>query len=473
MTETPQELADRIARTVHLVRSSPYIPIEPLPKQWAFLSDPHEEVLYGGAAGGGKSVSLLAAALMYVHVPGYSALLLRRTIPDLSQSGGLIPMSQEWLSGTDAKWGAVKKTWTFPSGATLSFGHLENENDMYNYQGGEYTFVGWDELTQMPETPYLYLMSRNRQSQVMADIGVPMRIRASANPGGKYHDWVKQRFITETDPERFFIPSTYKENPHLNREAYAKRLAKLDPVTRARLEAGDWDIAAEGNMFNPLDIKIFQQRHPDGARRCRVWDLATGTDKSDYTVATLLAIYDGQIRVEHVWREKAEPGRMEKMMATIARTDGRHVPILIEQERGSAGKLFLSHLKRDVLKGYTVIAQTPTGHKEDRAMLPSALSSQGRIEMVEAGWNQAALSEMSQFPGGAHDDVVDTLSYGAAFLTRRGVGSARAARAERESKVTEPVQGTPPPATVPGRRSTGAPGSQRWGVRVPDFRRIK
>lgn len=470
--ETPKDLADRIVKTHHLLAANEFIKGTPLPKQMLFLSDPRPEVLYGGAAGGGKSWSLLAAALMYVHVPGYSAILLRRTIPDLQQPGGLIPMSHEWLSGTDAKWSAVKKIWTFPSGATLTFGHLEQEDDMYRYQGGEYTFIGWDELTQIAEAPYLYLFSRLRQTQAMADAGVPLRVRASANPGGRHHEWVKKRFMEDVDSDRYFIPSTFKENPHLNREDYAKKLANLDPVTRARLEAGDWDITLTGNMFNPSDIRIRPGRHPETARRCRVWDLATGGEKSDWSVGTLMSVHEGQIRIEHVWREKADPGRMEKAMAACAQADGKYVPILIEQERGSAGKNYLAHIKRDVLKGYVVLGQTPTGHKEDRAMLASALSSQGRLEMTESSWNQAAMSELSQFPGGANDDIVDTVAYGCHFLNKKGLGSARASRAAREEDGSTPVQEATPSPRIP-RRTPGAPGSQRWGVKTPGWRTIK
>lgn len=457
MPSSPEEFATRLAKTVALVRSSPFIPGEPTTKQWLFLADEHEEVLFGGAAGGGKSYALLAAALMYAHVPNYSAVLIRRSIPDLSQPGGLIPMSHDWLQGTDAHWGAVKKQWTFPSGATLNFGHLEREEDMYKYQGGEYDFVGFDEVTQIPEVPYTYLFSRMRQSLDLVAAGVPLRMRCSANPGGKHHEWVKERFIKTAHADRYFIPSTYKENPHLDQAAYAKTLSKLNPVTRAQLERGDWDIVATGNMFNPMDIPIVAGRHPQDARRCRVWDLATGSETSDWTVGSLIAIHDDQIRVEHVWREKAEPGRMEKAMAKMAELDGRHVPILVEQERGSAGQLYLAHLRRDVLKGYTVIPQIPTGHKEDRAMHASALSSQGRVEMTEASWNQTALSELSQFPGGAHDDIVDTLSYGCLFLTRRGAGSARAGRA---AGTEEPLRAALAERTLRRRRPTDT----RWGL---------
>lgn len=417
--DSAQDLADRLATTVALVSANPYLQgAEPTPKQWAFLSERRREVFYGGAAGGGKSWALMAAALMYVQMPGYSALLLRKNHPQLAQPGGLIPMSMEWLSGTDAKWSEVKKTWFFPSGATISFGHLETEKDKYRYQGGEYSFIGFDELTQIPDTSYTYLLSRLRQTQEMSDNGVPLRVRSAANPGGEFHAWVKDRFIDVRHPDRYFIPSTFKENPHLDRDEYAKTLAELDPVTRAQLESGDWDITLQGNMFNPQDIEIVDKPLPASARRCRAWDLATGTDKSDWTVGALLA-YDGEtLLVEHVWRQKADPAMMEKMMAALAQRDGKHVPILIEQERGSAGILYLKHLKRDVLpRPLVVVAQTPTGHKVDRAMLPSAMSSQGALKLLKAGWNREFLSELSQFPGGAHDDQVDVLGYAAAHLT--------------------------------------------------------
>jgi predicted phage terminase large subunit-like protein len=402
-------------------------------------------------------VCLLASALMYVTHPGYHAFLLRKTYPDLAKPGGLIPMSHEWLSGTDAHWAEVKKCWTFPSGATLNFGHLSDDRAVYNYQGSAASFWGFDELTQLSDHPYLYLFSRLRQTLELTEAGIPLRMRAATNPGGPGAEWVKERFISGVHPDRLFVPSTHRDNPHLDHEEYAKALAELDPVTRAQLQDGNWDIQAQGNMFSPSDIKVREGRLPDAARRCRVWDLATGNEKSDWTVGTLMAIHEGQIRIEHVWREKAEPGRMEKAMAKMAEIDGRHVPILIEQERGSAGTLYLGHIKRDVLKGYTVVAQTPTGHKEDRAMHASALASQGRIEMTEASWNQAALSEMSQFPGGAHDDIVDTISYGTLFLTRRGAGSGRAGRA---AGTEEPLQKAIVDATLRRRRPTDT----RWGV---------
>ena len=110
-------------------RTTKYIPQAATPKQSAFLLLPHLEALYGGQAGGGKSSALLMAALQYVDVPGYAALLLRRTYADLSLPGALMDRAADWLQPTDAHWNDTAKTWTFPSGATVTFGYLETERN--------------------------------------------------------------------------------------------------------------------------------------------------------------------------------------------------------------------------------------------------------------------------------------------------------------------------------------------------------
>lgn len=468
--ESHQQIADRITRTVALVRSSPYIPVEPTPKQWAFLSDPHKEVLFGGAAGGGKSVSLLAAALMYAHVPGYSALLLRRTLPDLKQPGGLIPMSKAWLHNTDAKWHDRETEWQFPNGGVLRFGYLETPDDMLRYQGGEYSFIGWDELTQMPLEPYEYLFSRLRQNVTVDEAGVPLRVRASANPGGKHGEWVRDRFIKGVHPDRLFIPATFRENPHLNQAQYAESLSNLPPLLRAQLEEGNWDITAQGTMFNPTKVAIVHERNPDDCRRVRVWDLAGGGEKSDWSVGMLVSMgHNGKLRVEDVLRAKLTPERMEAALKARALLDGRVVPILIEQEPGSAGKIAIRHFKRNVLKGHVVTPQRPTGHKIDRAMLASALCDRGDIEMVEASWNRDVLNEWAQFyTEGANDDTVDTFSYASHFLVGKKLRRGKKHNEEVTSEDETPTQ-------APSKRRVVSPPrpQDRWSLSSPGGRRIR
>lgn len=251
-----------------------FTPQSPTPRQKLFLDlKDAKEVFYGGAAAGGKSSALLMAALEYVDQPNYSALLLRRTYADLSKQGALMDRAKEWLTGTGAVWNEQKKTWTFPSGARLAFGYLETENDKYQYQGAEYQFIGFDELSQFSESQYTYLFSRLRR---LKDSDVPIRMRSASNPGGVGAGWVNERFIPEgfvpewaeeekvwtkvtlddetgVSIERYFVPARLDDNPHLDQAEYELSLSELDPVTRAQLRRGDWQITTKGDILYMWD----------------------------------------------------------------------------------------------------------------------------------------------------------------------------------------------------------------------------
>lgn len=242
-----------------------YSPHTPEPPQAAFLKlgDLNIlEALYGGAAGGGKSDALLMAALQYVDVPGYAALLLRRSYSDLALPGAIMARSKEWLMDTDARWSEVDFRWTFPSGSTLSFGYLRRFNDVYRYQSAEFQFIGFDELTQFTEPEYRYLFTRLRKpstiDSTVALAHVPLRMRSASNPGGRGHDWVKHRLIEgKVDPEddqdteararrRIFIPAGLSDNPHVDQDAYVESLSNIDPYLRAQMLDGDWNAREPG-----------------------------------------------------------------------------------------------------------------------------------------------------------------------------------------------------------------------------------
>lgn len=228
-------------------RLSRYVPHRPEPKQAKFLALDCLEALYGGAAGGGKSDALLMDALENVHVPGYAAILFRRTYSDLALPEAIMDRSHQWLAGTDAHWSGDTKTWRFPSGATLSFGYMDNDKDRYRYQGAAFQYLGWDELTQFPRAWYLYLLSRLRRLQGST---VPLKSRGATNPGGVGHKWVHERFVDPKTAKGPFVPSTLDDNPHLDRSSYEQSLAQLDSTTRQQLRHGVWIQDSSGLVYS-------------------------------------------------------------------------------------------------------------------------------------------------------------------------------------------------------------------------------
>lgn len=386
-------------------------PTEP---QLEFLLADAREVLYGGAAGGGKSSALLMAALQYVDTPGYAAIIFRRTYADLSKPGALMDRAREWLSGTDAVFNEQKHMWRFPSGATLSFGHLEAEKDKYDYQGAEFQFIGFDELTQFQETQYRYLFSRLRR---LKSTKVPLRMRASSNPGGAGHAWVFRRFFTEAQPKRCFIPAKLEDNPHLDREAYEESLNELDPVTRRQLRNGDWEVREAGEYFKRETIPIVDGR-PAEYRWVRFWDFAaTEATKSspdpDWCVGTLIGERRGVYCIGDVVRFRKPPSATEDEVQRVGRLDGIEVEQHFEQEPGASSKILIAHIQRQVLKGHAVYGHISSKHKVIRAKPFSAACSQGRVSLVRAPWNSGWLDRLEAFPtAGVKDDEVDSAAGG-------------------------------------------------------------
>lgn len=403
-----------------------YIQHVPEPPQQAFLLLPNKEAFYGGAAGGGKSDALLMGALQYVDVPGYAALILRRTYAELAMPGAIMDRSFEWLSGTDAIWTAGEHKWTFPSGATLSFGHVQYEMDRYNYQSAEFQYLAFDELTEFPELVYRFLMSRARRP---SDLGgsmlaaVPIRVRGASNPGGMGHDWVKRRFVDEgASHGRPFIPAKLGDNPHIDREDYRETLMELDPLTRKRLLDGDWSVRPMGAMMRTEWFKTVDQLPSPVVKTVRVWDFAATEDEGgndpDWTAGVKMALLaNRQLIILDIERFRKLAGDVERHVEAAALRDGRPVRVIIKQEPGSSGKTVVSYYKRKLL-GWAVHGVPDTGSKEDRVAPFASQAQIGNILLLRGSWNGEFLDEAGQFPiKGVHDDQVDAAGTGLAQLT--------------------------------------------------------
>ena len=247
--------------------------------QTEFLAAPERDVLYGGAAGGGKSYALLADALRYAHNPNHRGLLLRRTLGELTE---LIDKSRQLYMRAfpEAVFKESKSTWIFPSGATILFSYLDRDTDVTRYQGQSFNWIAIDEITHYP-TPYVweYLRSRLRTT----DQSIIPYMRCTANPGGVGGWWIKKMYIDPSESntpfwardvetnrilrygssnaekagkplfQRRFIPARLTDNPYLMASGeYEAMLNSLPEVERRRLLEGDWDVT-DGAAFAEFD----------------------------------------------------------------------------------------------------------------------------------------------------------------------------------------------------------------------------
>lgn len=383
-----------------------YIPHKPTVKQNAFLILDMLEAFYGGAASGGKSDALLMAALQYVDIPGYSALLLRRTFRELSLPKAIMARSIEWLANTDAHWSPAKYTWTFPSGATLTFGYLMREQDVYQYDSAEFQFIGFDELTQFSETQYRFMFSRCRRPKTLK---VPLRLRAASNPGGVGHLWVKDRFVKYKTRDRIFIKALRRDNPHIDQDEYTKSLAELDEITRKQRDEGDWDAEYQGSMFKRPWFKHFLAATPVGMRKVRFWDLASTDGGGDWTVGALVGTMDeGTYFVEDIKRGQWGPHDVETVVKQTAQLDGEDVTICIEQEPGASGKTVIAQYIR-MLAGWDVKGTPASGAKMTRYKPFAAQAEAGNVTLQSDAWNSEFIDELCTVPNSSHDDQADAV----------------------------------------------------------------
>lgn len=259
--------------------------------QTAFLMCPYKEVLYGGAAGGGKSDALIGDFSAGVEQFGgaWHGVLARRSYPQLAE------IEKRCLEIFGPHYGSDSyrrstKTWWFRTEkglSSLKLASIDDDIKVLDHQGQQYSWIGMDEATQWPDDGVLeYLRTRTRSPK-----GSPTYIRLTANPGGVGHDWVKRRFrIGEVEPmqgfefrdskgnafRRVFIPAKLSDNIILmkNDPAYEGMLDGIaDPVLRRALRDGDWDIAA-GAAFSDFnkDVHVQEFEVPPGVRLWRSCD---------------------------------------------------------------------------------------------------------------------------------------------------------------------------------------------------------
>jgi len=239
----------------------------PQPRQAIFMARGEDEAFFGGAAGGGKSDVVVVEALRQVTIPNYKGIIFRKTYRQL---GELLEKADKYYPRAfpGARYNSQQSMWRFPSGAKVYFAGMQYTKDKVKWQGWQFDYIAFDELTHFQWEEYSYMMSRNRA----AGPGTRVYIRATGNPGGVGHGWVKNRFILPAPPmtpmkrriryidqdgeeqerwnTRIFVPSKVQDNRKLleNDPDYIARLAALPRKEREALLEGNWD-SFSGQVF--------------------------------------------------------------------------------------------------------------------------------------------------------------------------------------------------------------------------------
>ena len=428
------------------------------------------EVLLTGPGGTGKTISLLISSMgpqkdgsFLTDNPNYVGLILRREGTQLEKSG-LIRSALEWYKKfykTVEYNGALKRV-TFPSGAVISFGGCEMEDDALKYKGfSKLHFLGLEEGTQFTQRQLDILTTRLRD----ADNEIPLRVRISTNAGEneeplleRYKYWLWQscveylepsikkqygevlyRYIDEEDPNYpIVITENIPDRPHETFMCIATKvddimknnvqiLGKIsDPVLREQLLNHKWGLKVGSGMYFKENELFISEHKAINAVRVRYWDKACSGPKGDYLAGALIARYtkDGvdKFLVEDLVLVKPEVSEVENIIHKTAQEDGKSVFISIEQEGASAGKE-ISEIYKEKLqkKGFRVFIDLKKGmSKIERASLVSPLCKQNQLGYMQTSSTKEMINQLINFPTkGISDDAVDAICNGIYILKEK------------------------------------------------------
>lgn len=430
--------------------------------QTQFMASQADIVIYGGAAGGGKTWALLMEGLRHKSVANFGGVIFRKNYNQITAEGGLWDASHKLYGQVQGAYD--KKTpryhWEFDggSGGKISFAHLEDEKSLNSWQGSEICYIGFDELTHFTKHQFIYMLSRNRST-----CGVKPYVRATCNPDSdswvaSFISWwidqdtgypIKERsgairwMVTLNDvfywgdsPEELaekydveledcksvtFIASKLTDNKILMKidPGYMANLKALTEVDKERLLNGNWKIkASAGRYFKRTQVEFISAIPNDIVRWCRAWDFAATdkdeNDNADYTASVLLGLRkNGTMVILDVVNQQIKAGDVEKLLKNTSIMDkakyGAKYIVRIPQDPGAAGKILAKQYIK-LLTGFNVKCEAISGDKELRATPLATQWQNGNIQVLIAPWNEEYISQMESFPESSHDDMVDASS---------------------------------------------------------------
>lgn len=427
-------------------------------KQEMFLSSPADIAIYGGAAGGGKTYALLMENARHMNNGGFGSVIFRRNSTQITNEGGLWDTARSIYTGMGAIMTKSPRPMAkFPSGAKITFSHLQYDDTVYDYQGAQIPLICFDELTHFSKTQFFYMLSRNRST-----CGVRPYVRATCNPDAdswvrKFIDWWIDddgypidercgviRYFFQKDNEIIwgdtkealmdecginsadiksvtFISASIYDNKKLlevNPE-YLGSLKALSTVEQGRLLLGNWNIKpSAGLYFKRSQVRIVDTIPSRIVSIARGWDLAAteisdSNEDPDRTAGVLMArMENGMFIVLHAHREayqSSDVRRLVRMSATQDREIYNCNTILVPQDPGQAGKEQAQSYAK-MLAGFKIVSNRVSGDKTTRAEPLAAQWQVGNVLILKGEWNDRYLAEMEGFPDLLHDDLVDASS---------------------------------------------------------------
>lgn len=435
-------------------RRNNIIEIGPQPgPQEKFLSTEADIAIYGGAAGGGKSFALLLDPLRHYTNSRFNGVVFRRTTPQITNPGGLWNEAEYLYMPLAANPNNSDLTFTFPSGMTMKFAHLEYEKNIYDWQGAQIPYIGFDELTHFSERQFFYMLSRNRSTS-----DVPGYVRATTNPDSeswvrKFLDWwigedgypipardgVIRWFTRENNQiiwhdtkvndnakSATFISAKLSDNKIFIAKdpAYKANLEALSYVDRMRLLNGNWNVRpAAGDFFKRRWFEIVDELPADCVSSIRCWDKAASEKpEADFTVGTKMhKSKEGFFYISDVIRFQGTPGKVKATILNTASQDGKRCIVGLKQDPGQAGVYEKDEYTR-ALAGFMLRIEKETKDKQTRAKPLSSQCEAGNVKLVRGAWNDAFLDELESFPDIDRDDQVDSASGAFTLLTSGNAG---------------------------------------------------
>lgn len=476
------------------VNAPQVIDIRPQPgPQEEFLSSPADIVIYGGSAGGGKTWGLLLDPLRDIDVPGYGAIILRRTYPEITNLGGLWDESEKLYKYAGGKPTRGDLLWRWPSGARVEFGHLQYEKELSKYDGAQIAVISFDQLEHFTEKMFWYLQVRNRSM-----CGVPPRLRATCNPDpdsflitdkdkgwghGLIGWWIgedgyaipersgvvrwfvrhqerlywgdsREELVTRfksIDADAlpvsitFILATVY--NNRLLMEAdptYLAKLKALPLVERERflgdaVRGGNWKVKPEaGKVFNRSWFQVVDEI-PAGGADARGWDFAAtlkeqAGDNPDWTVSVKIRkAPDGFFYITDMTEERM--AEIDEFILSTARNDAaiaRSQSASYRVRWGTEpGSAGIRETARlkRLLAGMDADGMSEQGDKLVKWRPLAAAASKGIVRVLAAPWTDRFLSMMHGQPDLDHDDVPD-----AARMAFDGLENATIGRSEPQQE---------------------------------------